>query len=113
MEDLQDLTSDGGLKKKIVTAGTGGVPKKGSNVKVHYVGKFENGKVFDQSDKSSAFEFTLGQGQVIKGWDVGVATMKKGESCTLWLRSDYAYGTSGAGKVIPPNTNLVFDVTLL
>ena len=112
MEDYVDLTSDGGIKKKIITAGSGANPEKGKKVSVDYVGKFENGKIFDQSDKSSPFQFTLGKGQVIKGWDVGVETMKKGEKCELWLRSDYAYGSRGAGNVIPPNSNLVFEVTL-
>ena len=77
-----------------------------------YVGKFENGNIFDQSDKSRHFKFTLGKGEVIKGWDIGVESMKKGETCELWLKSDYAYGSRGAGKVIPGNTNLVFEVTL-
>jgi peptidylprolyl isomerase len=111
MEGYVDLTSDGGLKKKIFKEGTGKSPVKGSKVLVNYIGKFENGKVFDKSD--DGFEFTLGVGQVIKGWDLGVASMKVGEKATFFLGPDYGYGKRGAGGIIPPNSNLVFDVELL
>lgn len=111
MEGYIDLTSDSGLKKKITKEGTGNNPVKGKKVTVNYVGKFENGKVFDSSD--DGFEFILGAGQVIKGWDIGVASMKVGEKATLFLKPDYGYGKRGAGGVIPPNSNLVFDVELL
>ena len=80
-------------------------------VKVHYVGTFTNGKLFDKSD--DPFEFNVGVGQVIKGWDIGVLGMKVGEKSNFWIRSDYAYGKSGAGGVIPPNTDLCFEVEFL
>jgi peptidylprolyl isomerase len=111
MDTYIDLTSDSGIKKKITTQGTGKSPVQGSKVKVNYVGKFESGKVFDKSE--GGFDFTIGVGQVIKGWDLGVASMKVGEKATFILSPDYAYGKRGAGGVIPPNSTLVFDVELL
>lgn len=110
MEGYESL--DGGaIKKKIITAGTGDKPTVGKKVQVHYAGKLENGKEFDRSE--SPFEFTLGVGQVIKGWDVGVASMKVGEKCELIIRSDYAYGPRGIPGVIPQNATLIFEVELL
>ena len=87
-------------------------PKTGQKVSVHYKGYFKDGIVFDQSrkkKKSKPFVFKVGIGEVIKGWDVGVASMKKGESATFYIKSDYAYGNEGAGDDIPPNTDLYFD----
>jgi peptidylprolyl isomerase len=111
MEGYDKLTPDGGIKKKVIKQGTGNSPTYGSLVKVNYVGKFENGKVFDESD--GGFEFNIGVGQVIKGWDLGVASMKVGEKATFFLTPDYGYGKRGAGGVIPANSNLIFDVELL
>ena len=111
MEGFVDVTSDGGLKKKIIKEGNGAMPPKGKKVRVHYVGTFTNGKLFDKSD--DVFEFVVGVGQVIKGWDVGVMSMKVGEKAKFWIRSDYAYGKRGAGGVSPPNCDLCFDVELI
>ncbi len=111
MEGFIDVTGDKGLLKKIVQGGTGNNPSKGSTCFMNYVGRFENGKIFDQSE--SPFQFKLGVGQVIKGWDVGVETMKVGEKATLWLRYDYAYGERGYPGVIPPKATLIFDVELV
>lgn len=111
MEGYEDLVTGGLVKKKIITAGSGESPSTGKKVTVHYVGKFENGKVFDQSE--DPFVFNLGVGQVIKGWDVGVASMKVGEKSQFWIDSSYAYGSRGAGGIIKPNTPLVFDVELI
>jgi FKBP-type peptidyl-prolyl cis-trans isomerase len=106
-----DISNDGGVKKKIIKEGKGDNPKKGANVNVNYVGSFEDGKVFDQSKEP--FTFKLGAGQVIKGWDLGVATMKKGEKAEFVLRSDYAYGDQGYPGVIPKKATLCFTVELL
>ena len=111
MEGYINLTSDNKLKKKIITEGTGASPIKGKSVFVHYAGRLENGQEFDRSEEP--FKFQLGVGEVIKGWDLGVASMKIGEKCELWIHSDYAYGDKGIPKVIPPKAPLIFEVTLL
>jgi FKBP-type peptidyl-prolyl cis-trans isomerase len=92
-------------------------PKGGDEVYVHYTGwvdvNGEKGEKFDSSrDRGEQFTFTLGKGQVIKGWDVGVATMKKGERATFTLAPEFAYGESGSPPTIPPNATLIFDVEL-
>jgi FKBP-type peptidyl-prolyl cis-trans isomerase FkpA/FKBP-type peptidyl-prolyl cis-trans isomerase FklB len=94
-------------------AGTGKQATKGSIVKVHYTGKFMDGKVFDSSvERGEPIEFTLGVGQVIKGWDEGIALMKVGGKATLIIPSKLGYGAKGVGP-IPGNTPLIFDVELV
>jgi len=89
-------------------------PKSGQTVVVHYTGVLTDGKKFDSSkDRGKPFKFRIGQGQVIKGWDEGVAKMSVGETAKLTCTPDYAYGASGAGGVIPPNATLIFEVELL
>jgi len=110
-----DISGDGGCFKKIVKSGkaAGGTPPSGSTVKVHYVGTLLDGSKFDSSrDRPGFFEFTIGEGQVIKGWDVGVATMQKGEVAILTCRSDYAYGARGHPPTIPADATLKFEVEL-
>jgi len=106
---------DGGVYKTVVSPGEGDeTPRKGDRVHVHYTGKLMDGTKFDSSvDRGEEFEFTLGNGEVIKAWDIGVATMKKGEKCTLVCHPDYAYGKNGSKPKIPPNATLIFDVELI
>src|SRR5690349_3228289 len=94
--------------------GTGDEATAGKSVKVHYTGTFEDGRTFDSSvPRGEPFTFRLGAGQVIKGWDQGVAGMKVGGKRKLTIPSDLAYGSRGAGGVIPPDTTLIFEVELL
>ncbi|HTZ02467.1 MAG TPA: FKBP-type peptidyl-prolyl cis-trans isomerase [Xanthobacteraceae bacterium] len=112
------ITTPSGLKIIELKIGAGPSPKPGQTVVVHYTGwLYDNGKKgtkFDSSvDRGQPFEFPLGKHQVIAGWDEGVATMKVGGKSTLIIPPDLAYGSSGAGGVIPPNATLIFDVELL
>ena len=88
-------------------------PQKGKEISTHYTGKFLDGTVFDSSLKRGAFKFNVGAGQVIDGWDTAFLSMKKGEKRTIILPPDLAYGSRGAGGIIPPNAWLVFEVELL
>ncbi|MEK1838568.1 FKBP-type peptidyl-prolyl cis-trans isomerase [Pseudomonas sp. NPDC089918] len=89
-------------------------PKGGQIVSVHYTGTLVNGEKFDSShDRGEPFKFKIGVGQVIKGWDEGVAQMSVGQKSKLTISPDFGYGTRGAGEVIPPNATLIFDVELI
>jgi len=102
------------LLKKIVQEGEGPLCPDGVTASVHYVGKFTTGHTFDSSvSRGQPFSFQVGAGQVIKGWDLGVKSMKKGEKAVLVIPSHLAYGPNGAGGVIPPNATLVFEIELL
>ena len=112
--DSDYTTTDSGLKYREISAGTGQSPKQGQMVTVHYTGTLEDGTKFDSSrDRNQPFKFRIGVGQVIKGWDEGVATMRAGGQRELIIPPDLGYGAKGAGGVIPPNATLVFDVELL
>lgn len=106
---------DGGVLKEILKEGEGDeVPSSGSKVSVHYTGTLLNGTKFDSSkDRKEPFEFSLGQGQVIKAWDIGVATMKRGEVAMLTCDAKYAYGNKGSPPKIPGNATLKFEVEVL
>lgn len=107
-------TSKRGVEIEILKEGTGAIAKKGDIVSVHYVGTLEDGKKFDSSiDRGIPFEFSLGAGQVIPGWEIGVEGMKIGEVRKLAIPSELAYGSNGAGNAIPPNATLIFEVQLL
>ena len=108
------ITTASGLKYVDQVVGKGASPVAGKRVKVHYTGTLENGKKFDSSvDRNQPFEFAIGMGQVIKGWDEGVMTMKVGGKRKLIIPAKLGYGERGAGGVIPPNATLHFDVELL
>lgn len=102
------------LKIEDVVVGAGAEAKSGDKVSVNYVGTLENGTKFDSSyDRNQPFEFTLGVGQVIQGWDLGVAGMKVGGKRNLVIPPELGYGANGAGGIIPPNATLKFTVELL
>ncbi len=110
----EPTTTPSGLKYVETTVGTGAVPQKGQTVEVHYTGTLENGKKFDSSrDRNQTFKFQIGTGQVIKGWDEGLSTMKVGGRRQLTIPPELGYGARGAGGVIPPNAVLLFDVELI
>ena len=112
------MTTASGLKITDSQAGTGATPKTGQTCVMHYTGwLYQDGKKgakFDSSvDRGQPFEFPIGTGRVIKGWDEGVASMKVGGKRTLIIPPELGYGARGAGGVIPPNATLIFEVELL
>jgi peptidyl-prolyl cis-trans isomerase A (cyclophilin A) len=106
--------TESGLRYKMIQKGNGKQAEKGKTVSVHYEGSLENGKVFDSSYKrKDPIEFTLGVGQVIEGWDEGIALLQVGDKARFVIPSFLGYGSRGAGGVIPPDATLIFDVELM
>jgi FKBP-type peptidyl-prolyl cis-trans isomerase FkpA len=117
-KNMSRVKTNSGLEYEIIQEGTGATAQAGQVVTVHYTGWLDDdgkpGAKFDSSvDRGTPFQFPLGAGHVIKGWDEGVASMKIGEKRRLILPADLGYGERGAGGVIPPNATLIFDVELL
>jgi len=113
-ENKQDLTGDGGVMKNTVKEGTGVEADYGTTVKVNYIGKLENGQIFDSSyTRNEPYTFTIGNGKVIKGWEIGVKSMKIGEKSEFLIFPDYAYKKKGIPPIIPPNAKLTFEIELI
>jgi FKBP-type peptidyl-prolyl cis-trans isomerase FkpA len=111
---MSEKITDSGLKYEDLHEGDGEPAAAGQRVSVHYTGWLLDGEKFDSSvDRNQSFEFTLGKGMVIRGWDEGVAGMRVGGKRRLTIPPQLGYGSRGAGGVIPPNAILVFDVELL
>ena len=121
MEEIQNeyiniinLTDDASVIKKIIKQGEGDLPINGQNIIAHYTGKLEDGTVFDSSlNRDEPFNFILGEGSVIKSWDLCFASMKRGEKALLETCPEFAYGESGSPPSIPANSKLFFEVELL
>ncbi len=111
---MSEVTTVSGLKYEDSIVGDGAEATAGQKISVHYTGWLENGSKFDSSkDRNDPFQFNLGAGQVIRGWDEGVQGMKVGGTRKLTIPSELGYGARGAGGVIPPNATLIFEVELL
>ena len=110
----KEVVTQSGLKYTDEKVGDGSEAKAGDKVKVHYTGTLVDGKKFDSSrDRGQPFKYQFGVGQVIQGWDDGVATLKVGGKSKFTIPSELGYGTRGAGGIIPPNATLIFEVELL
>ncbi len=110
----KNFMTKSGIQIEVITEGKGASPKEGQIVTVHYTGWLTDSTKFDSSvDRGQPFKYQFGVGQVIQGWDDGVATMKLGGKSKFTIPPELGYGQSGAGGVIPPNATLIFEVELL
>jgi len=114
MNFLEDLTGDGGVIKEIIKVGNNLTVKNNSIVKVNYEGKLESGVIFDSSfERNEPYMFKIGEGKVIKGWEIGIKSMKVGEKAKFEISSNYGYKKKGIPPIIPPNSKLFFEIELL
>ncbi|RMH67330.1 MAG: FKBP-type peptidyl-prolyl cis-trans isomerase [Cyanobacteria bacterium J003] len=114
MGNSKVVTTPSGLQYEDIVVGSGAQPQAGDRVTVHYTGMLTDGRIFDSSrDRGQPFQFQIGVGQVIKGWDEGVGSMHVGGQRRLIIPPNLGYGARGVGGVIPPNATLIFDVELL
>lgn len=112
--DMAEIMTDSGLKYEDLAEGDGAEAQAGQHVSVHYTGWLTDGSKFDSSlDRNDPFQFAVGKGMVIRGWDEGVQGMKVGGKRKLTIPPQLGYGAHGAGGLIPPNATLVFEVELL
>lgn len=110
----KNFMTKSGVNIEVITEGKGATPKEGQMVTVHYTGWLTDSTKFDSSrDRGQPFKYQFGVGQVIQGWDDGVATLKVGGKSKFTIPSELGYGTRGAGGIIPPNATLIFEVELL
>lgn len=112
-EENTEVTTSSGLKYTDLKEGEGKPAAKGSSVSLKYIGTLQDGKVFDSSLKERPLKFTIGNGEVVAGLEEGVTGMKPGGRRKITIPPQLAYGTDGAGGVIPPNATLIFDVEML
>ncbi len=112
-QQIEAQATPEGLYYRVESPGVGANPQPGDYVQVRYVGRLLDGRVFDQSQADEPLVFQLGRRQVIRGWEIGIPLLQKGAKAQLFLPANLAYGQRGAGKVIPPNTPLIFDIELV
>jgi hypothetical protein len=110
---VMDLAGDGGALKTTLAGGSGDLPAAGDRITARYVGSFASGEIFDRSPDEQPLQFLLGQGEVIRGWDLAFASMQVGERARLEIRHDHGYGEAGLPGKIPPHAVLCFEVELL
>jgi len=110
----QDITGDGGVIKTILQKGNGFAIQEGFQVKLNYQGQLSDGRIFDSSfTKNKPFSFTIGDGKVIKGWEIGIKSMKVGEKAKFYISSRYGYKKKGIPPIIPPNADLYFEIEII
>ena len=110
----QDLSGDGGVIKKTIKKGSGNSIQDGAEVKLNYLGKLNDGRVFDSSfARKKPFSFVLGEGKVISGWEIGIKAMKVGEKSEFFISSQYGYKKKGIPPIIPPNADLFFEIEII
>ena len=108
------ITEDGGVIKKVITEGkAGALPKKTSCVTVEFIGRLEDGTIFDKSQESTPSIFDIDVGQLVKGWDLGIQSMKTGEKAEIVIKPEYAYGEKGFDKAVPANATLYYTTYLM